>query len=81
MCPKKHYYLRLQAYVSKLRTSNSMVSRRCHRTAHSCIVPHKAEKLAGRGCNLFELVGTPSRDLLRQFDPNIPADGGHGVPG
>ena len=33
----------------------------------------------GRGSNLFELVGT--RDLLRQFDPDIPADSGRFVPG
>ena len=33
----------------------------------------------GRGSNLFELVGT--RDLLRQFDPDIPADSGRFVSG
>ena len=37
----------------------------------------------GRGSNLFEcsalLFGT--RDLLRQFDPDIPADSGRFVPG
>ena len=33
----------------------------------------------GRGSNHFELVGT--RDLLRQCDPDIPADSGRRVPG